>query len=294
MFPDEPDAEQFDRIVSWIKAWFEVVPLDAAVDALKTAKLPARAAVITFDDGYADNCTVALPILLKHRIPATFFIATGYLDGGRMWNDTVVEAIRRSRENLLELQLAGRMPETMPIGTNAEKRLAIGKILSQIKYLSFKDREDAARTIADQQGNNLPDNLMMTSEQVITMRGAGMLIGAHTVTHPILAKLSEAEARNEISDCKHSLEALLGEKIRLFAYPNGKPNLDFQIKDVSIIRDLGFDAGVTTAWGTANAQSDLMQLPRFTPWGNGQIAYSARLIRNIASNPQTQFGAERP
>ena len=103
LFPDEPDALRFDQVMGWVKTWFNVIPLDAAVDSLKARNLPARALAITFDDGYADNRTVALPILKRHGLSATFFIATGYLNGGRMWNDTIIEAIRGSKAKILEL-----------------------------------------------------------------------------------------------------------------------------------------------------------------------------------------------
>ena len=103
-----------------------MIPLDVAVDALKTGKLPARAAAITFDDGYADNRSIALPILKQHGLSATFFIATGYLNGGRMWNDTIIEAIRRSEAKKLEI---GRIKEFEGVQPQS---LAIGSILSLI------------------------------------------------------------------------------------------------------------------------------------------------------------------
>ena len=80
--PELPDRVRFEQILQWLKSWLNVLPLDQAVRRLSTGTLPERAASITFDDGYADNCTVALPLLLKHGLPATFFIATGFLDGG--------------------------------------------------------------------------------------------------------------------------------------------------------------------------------------------------------------------
>jgi peptidoglycan/xylan/chitin deacetylase (PgdA/CDA1 family) len=59
--------------------------------------------VITFDDGYADNVEVALPILLRYEIAADFFVSTGFLDGGRMWNDTVIEAFRATPLDRVDL-----------------------------------------------------------------------------------------------------------------------------------------------------------------------------------------------
>ncbi|MDP3537317.1 MAG: polysaccharide deacetylase family protein [Azonexus sp.] len=288
IFPDEPDARRFDLMMGWINSWFNVLALDAAVDALKKGNLPARAAAITFDDGYADNRTVALPILKKHGLPATFFIATSYLDGGRMWNDTIIEAVRASKTMHLDLShlpvFVDENMDKLDIGTNLEKRAAIELILGKIKYLPKVERAAAVRSIGERCGSQLPDDLMMTSQQVIEMRRAGMLIGAHTLTHPILAKLDATEVRNEIAGSKHRLESLLEEKISLFAYPNGKPNQDYQSKDAQIIEELGFDAALTTAWGVADGKSDLMQLPRFTPWDNSKRNFGTRLFKNILLN----------
>jgi peptidoglycan/xylan/chitin deacetylase (PgdA/CDA1 family) len=78
--------------------------------------LPERAAAITFDDGYADNFTRALPLLREQGLPATFFVATGFLDGGRMWNDTISEAIRRCNEDVVDLSAIGLTPGDAPGG----------------------------------------------------------------------------------------------------------------------------------------------------------------------------------
>ena len=103
LFPLELTSARFDAVCRWLRRWFNVIPLDEAVQALSRRELPARALAITFDDGYADNHEVALPILLKHGLPATFFIATGFLDGGRMWNDTVIESLRHCKAARLDL-----------------------------------------------------------------------------------------------------------------------------------------------------------------------------------------------
>ena len=95
LFPDEMHAQRFNEVCGWLKSWFNVLPLDKAVGHLKAGTLPCRAACITFDDGYSDNYHIAMPILQQHGLPCTFFIATGFMDGGCMWNDTIIEAVRR-------------------------------------------------------------------------------------------------------------------------------------------------------------------------------------------------------
>lgn len=282
------DARAFEQTITWLKKWFNVLPLDEAIVRLKEHSLPERAASITFDDGYADNFTVAMPILQSHGVTATFFIATGYLDGGRMWNDTVVEAVRLCAKPRLDLLSEGLGLHEL---NSAEAiRQAIMSILSNVKYRDPSERLKAVDYVASVAGASLPSDLMMTSEQVKMMRRGGMLIGAHTVTHPILARLAADEARAEVLDSRQFLESLLQERVGLFAYPNGKPNIDYRAGDVEMIRGLGFDAALTTAWGVADAESDLMQLPRFTPWDQTRFCFGFRLVNNLWQNPRLRSG----
>jgi peptidoglycan/xylan/chitin deacetylase (PgdA/CDA1 family) len=122
---------------------------------------------------------------------------------------------------------------------------------------------------------------MMTTAQVQQLHGAGMAIGGHTVNHPILARLDVAEARREMMEGKAALEAMTGEPVRLFAYPNGKPHEDYQAEHVALARELGFEAAVSTAWGARREPADVYQLPRFTPWDRDPLRFVVRLARNF-------------
>jgi peptidoglycan/xylan/chitin deacetylase (PgdA/CDA1 family) len=282
IFPSEVDATQFDTMCQWLASWYQVLPLDEAVSRLKSNSLPERACAITFDDGYADNRHVALPILKRHGLPATFFIATGFLDGGRMWNDTVIESIRMSPLPVLDLQeLLGPEFAAVTIATNDEKRTAIDAIIGRIKYLPVAERASLVDQIALHAKADPPKDLMMTSAEVVEMRQAGMQIGAHTVSHPILARLDAREARTEIATSKEYLEALLKERVGLFAYPNGKPGTDYSAESVAIARELGFDAAVSTEWGAARSATDVFQIPRFTPWDRTKLKFGVRMAGNL-------------
>jgi peptidoglycan/xylan/chitin deacetylase (PgdA/CDA1 family) len=279
LFPGEQDIRRFGEVLSWISKWFQVLPLDEAVTRLQAGTLPACAAAITFDDGYADNATNALPVLQHHEMKATFFVATAFLDGGRMWNDSVVEAVRTSRADVLDLNAEGL--GKYDLGSNEQRRIAIGALLANIKYLDPVKRQETVAFVQRCAGGVLPDNLMMTSRQVKQLRQAGMQIGAHTCSHPILAKLSDEEALNEITGSKSVLESLLGEAISLFAYPNGKPGKDYLAKHAAMVRQAGFEAAVSTAYGVSSAATDRYQLPRFSPWDNGRFRYGVRMLSNL-------------
>lgn len=282
LFPDEVHSRTFDDMCGWIREWFNVLPLDVAVAGLKTGTLPARAACITFDDGYADNHDIAMPILQRHGLTSTFFIATGYLDGGIMWNDVLIEAVRRTRQSALDLGvLLGDDSGAVAVTSTNDKRLAIQALLGKIKYLPPEARGALCAAIAAQAGIAVPTDLMMRSDQVQALHRGGMQIGAHTVSHPILARLSNGEAMDEIARSKRALEDLLQESVGLFAYPNGKPGVDYLPETVDIVRSLGFDAAVSTRWAASRQGTDVFQLPRFTPWDRSKLRFGARLFTNL-------------
>lgn len=285
IFPGEVDVRQFDQMMQWVKRWCNVLPLDEATARLQDGTLPARAAAITFDDGYADNHDNALPILQRHGLSATFFIATCYLDGGRMFNDSVIEAARNSTDDQVDLQEFDLRPPSgaarWPLDSASARRDVIGAILGQIKYAEPALRQGLADAFAAKLGGRLPTNLMMSSQQVQEMRRAGMQIGAHTHTHPILARLDRQAARDEILINKNRLEGFLDEPVTLFAYPNGRPGKDYIAESVDVVRQLGFTAAVTTAMGAADGATDPFQLPRFTPWDRTRNRFGLRLAANL-------------
>lgn len=282
LFPDEMHARRFDDLCAWLASWFNILPLDQAVTHLKDGTLPARAACITFDDGYADNHHVAMPILRRHQLTATFFIATGFLDGGRMWNDTIIETVRGCCDlSLLAVDGLPRFVRNADGPTVADRQAAIAALINHIKYRQVAERVSVTEQLAKSVSAQLPTKLMMTVSEVKAMRQAGMQIGAHTVSHPILARLADEQARQEIGDSKRFLEGLLGERVGLFAYPNGKPGEDYSPQTVEVVRSLGFDAAVSTHWGASGQADDLFQIRRFTPWDRSRLRFGVRVISNL-------------
>lgn len=277
--PDEPSAQEFERRMQWVRAWFNVLPLSEAARRLADGTLPSRAMAITFDDGYADNRDVAAPILHRLGLTATFFIATGFLGGGCMWNDRVTEAVRSRDAASLDLSALGL--GSFGLDDTISRRRAAAAVIKAIKHLDPTARQAATDAVVQSVGGQPAPALMMSVDQLRGLRTLGMQVGAHTITHPILARATEAEAMHEIEAGKRQLEALLDEPVNLFAYPNGVPGADYLPEHVRMVRDVGFSAAVSTAWGTASAASDRFQLPRFTPWDRSRWRFGARLLANL-------------
>ncbi|MCG5516872.1 MULTISPECIES: polysaccharide deacetylase family protein [unclassified Ectothiorhodospira] len=279
MLPGDPDAATFRWQVQVVSRLFHVLPLAEALKRLQNGTLPPRAACITFDDGYADNHDVALPLLREQGLPATFFVATGFLDGGMMFNDRILEAIRRMPSGEVDL-------EDMGLGTRRidgldERKALIKEVIQSVKYLERGEREDKVAGLAAQCPQALPDDLMMTTAQLKALDAAGMEIGGHTHSHPILARLTDDQARAEILQGKETLESILGHPVRLFAYPNGKPGSDYLPQHAAMVRECGFEAAVSTTWGVSTRETDPYQLARFTPWDASPGRFGLRLVRNL-------------
>lgn len=276
LFPEEMTAVRFDRLVGLLARSMRPMALGEAARALAEGRLPARSIAITFDDGYADNAEVAMPILRRHGIGATFFISTGFLDGGRMWNDEVIETLRRCRAPEIDGSSFGL--GRLPLHDDAARRRAVDLLLPKVKYQGLAEREEALARLREAAGAPaLPADLMMRSDQVRALVDGGMEIGAHTVRHPILQQVPLDEARREIADGRAALERLTGRPVELFAYPNGRPGKDYGDAHVQLVRELGFRFAVSTAQRVASPGEDPHQLPRFTPWDRSLPRYMLRL-----------------
>ncbi|MEZ5481318.1 MAG: polysaccharide deacetylase family protein [Porticoccaceae bacterium] len=243
-----PTVSEFEWQMELLAQHFNPLPLSEALSLMDYGELPERAVCVTFDDGYADNQALALPVLQRLGVPATIYVATGYLDGGRMWNDTIVEAMRIASKKKVDLSAIGLGIHN--INGQDDRRKAAASIISEVKHWPPAKREAAIQYIAAIEMNGeLPTNLMLTTEQLKGLSDSGVDIGAHTTTHPILATLELSEARKEILGSKDELESIIGKTVDNFAYPNGRPEIDYHVEHRDLAELAGYKSAVSTQWG---------------------------------------------
>ena len=266
----------FDAQMRMLSRFYNVMTLSDAVTAQSEGRLPYRAMVVTFDDGYADNYDVALPILQQYGIPATFFVATGFLNGGRMWNDTIIDAVAQTKEtklNLADIDLGSYNCNGID-----NRKSTIEKLIGKLKYLPVEERLMRCARVLQVTRATLNNDLMMSSDQVRAISDAGMEIGGHTVSHPILSQVNDVTAVKEIADGKATLEGMIQKEVTSFAYPNGRPEQDFQDKHATMVEQAGFKAAVTTERGMTYADNHRFRLPRFTSWDQSAVKFLLRMI----------------
>lgn len=278
LLDSEPTVDIFRWQMELLATCFNVLPVHEAVTRVAAGTLPPRAVAITFDDGYRSMHDLAMPVLREFSLPATVFVTTGHLhDDSSMWNDIILEAVRRQNGAPLDLSAAGL--DTYALATPQQRRVAAERLTEHCKYLPPVKRSAMIDVLRTRIGRDLRQELMLTPAMIRTLARNDIDIGGHTVNHPILACLEDDDARREIVDNKRELEAICGQPVRLFAYPNGKYGNDFDQRHVSMVREAGYDAAFTTAIGAATRTSDRFQYPRSRPWDTHPLMFAARLLR---------------
>jgi peptidoglycan/xylan/chitin deacetylase (PgdA/CDA1 family) len=268
----------------------QVISLQSLTQALRQGRLPRRAVVITFDDGYADNLLTAKPLLEKHHLPATVFVATGYIgDRREFWWDEL---------DRLFLQ-PGNLPQTLQLGVNGilhkwelqdtahysqadcnrhrhwkpwhettpGPRQQIYHALWKLMHpLSEKERQRVREDLlawAQTEPLVRSTHRTLADQEVAELARGGLIeIGAHTVSHPMLSALSGAAQQEEIVRSKRELEGILGQQVQSFAYPYGR-ECDYTEETTALVKEAGFACACTTSSGIIGRRASPYQLHRF-------------------------------
>jgi peptidoglycan/xylan/chitin deacetylase (PgdA/CDA1 family) len=282
--------DRFEQHLAMLLRQTNIMRLSEMVDRAAAGKaLPRRAVAITFDDGYSDNVRAAEPILARARVPATLFVATGYVETGRpYWWDAIDTAI-------LGLPLPSRLELPFPAGPRdwtitdepvgqdtwnalsgtvpGSRRAAYVEIMPAVKPLDPLARErvlDALRLACGVDLAGEPDARPMTPQNVAEMDRRGLIeIGAHTVDHPQLSRLDPVQQDDEIANSARMLLHWTGHAPALFAYPYGS-NADYDADSVNAVERAGFRAACSNFPGLVNAKTAPFELPRM-------------LVRNISA-----------
>lgn len=266
----------FARQVAHIARHYRVLTVEELVERARRGTVPANALALTFDDGYRDSLTHAAPILAQHGLPATIFLATGCIGTPEMlWFDRVALAFKLGRRTAIELP--GGAP--LRLETGEDRLTALELALAWLKSLPDDERCRAIdRLVAELRPRTLerPKRIMLTWEEVDALRGLGFSVGAHTVTHPILSRMSPVRAREEILGSKAAIERALGVQARTFAYPNGGAK-DYTEQTVRLVQECGFACAVTTRWGLNGAGTPAFELRRGGPWEHHLPTFALKL-----------------
>lgn len=252
----------FEQHVRYLAANYRVLPLDEAVRRLASgSRLPANAVAITFDDGYADNLEAART-LNRHGLSATFFITAGCLAGEQpFWLSEIRQLLFSMPDGPVRLAAPGVTLE-LTLGDQPSRQAATRTLTRVIKSHPIPVREALRDQLRQAAGAPVRDGYMLTWEQLAEMQRLGMIVGAHTLTHPNLPSAGGRDAHAEIAGSKARLEQELGTSVTLFSYPNGGAERYYTPDLQRMVKECGFEAALTSRNGFAGPSSDLYALER--------------------------------
>ena len=274
-FPAVPTAV-FEQQMTHVARTAHVMPLEELVTRQARGALPRNALAITFDDGYRDNLVHAAPILRRLGLPATVFVATGFIGTAETpWWDRLALALKETSAVTFTAPWGHRFPLDSP----AARLNALQTVQEHLKGLWDDERQQCLAACLE--GLGAPDaarfrNLMLTWEDVRALGELGIGIGAHTVNHVILSRVSAERARSEILGSREMVEAGCGVVPRAFAYPNGRP-ADYTEAVLGIVRDAGFTCAVTTRFGLNTPATSPWELRRGGPWEEDAPTFALKL-----------------
>lgn len=259
------DSDTFSQQMAYLNDHFHVVSLTDACKMITEDTIDRPTAVITFDDGYLNNATVALPILQQYNFPFTIYLATELINTiSSVWFTRIHQAIADTQLRSLNWQ-----GDVFSLQTNSEKLHCSRSIQEWFKTLHPSDIErnihlfrDALELSAVAE-TTAPAFAMLSKSDITTLVNTGLVeFGAHTAEHTILSRLTRDEQQHQISRSIEAVSKLTGKECLHFAYPNGSGN-DFNEDSVDILTEMGVLSATTMIKGKATNSSDLFRLPRY-------------------------------
>ncbi len=275
-----------ETLASWRKKKIDLVTLDEAVRRIQNGHKGRRFVAITFDDGYRDNAEIAAPILRKYDAPYTIFVATGLVEGtADLWWDGLEAII--ARQDGLMIRIDGENAE-FDCSTPEKKNKTFDRLRAYLtEEVDEYEQRRWIRELAELYKFDLEAQrkmAMMTWQEIRELAKDPLCtIGAHTIHHYAVARLSDEDARFEIQEGARILEAELGYWPRHFAYPYGYPSAA-GVRDFKITSGLDFDSAVTTRPGVIfrEHKCHMAALPRISLNGNFQLQrYTNTLLSGI-------------
>lgn len=264
------DIREFKKQMRHVKKCYSVVTMHEVADSLaKKKNFSVPSVIITFDDGFVNNYTLAYPILKELGLPAMIYLTTGFIGTMKIpWVDDLMDLLSVTKEKRLYFpELLN--DEALDIRTRRQKRHAASRLFQLMLRLDHQRKIQCMNKLAkilrvDDISRDNADRKMLNWQEVIEMSKNNIYFGPHTVTHPTLNKMDLPEAKREIYESKMEIEKRLGNKATHFAIPNGKKE-DFSGDLKRYCKDIGMDTVVSTDPGLVSPQSDQYFLKRILP-----------------------------
>lgn len=246
--------ENFIDHLDLFQSNYEVISIDQLCEYHQSGYIPEDAVCITFDDGYHDNLSVAKPLIEHAEVPATIFLATGFLDLPSYWWDRLSSVFSQINAEVLDSAHAADI-----LGPDIP--MTLDRVWGFLRDLDHMERDETLDRIALTLGVQQiaqPVARPMTRKEAKHMPSSLISIGAHTVNHVWLPVLEESRMLEEINASIQDCQEISGKPVFKMAYPYGAYN----DKVTRVAESLGINCAVTTTAGRVTVDTPLLALPR--------------------------------
>ncbi len=264
-----------------LRRFATVVPLESALEKLfRGQSLPPRAVALTFDDGYRDNLTLALPMLEALGLPATFFLVPGLLsDGVAPWWETVSRAITSAATSHF---MWGN--ELLPLASVAQRRRARRRVEHDVKELSHAERVAAVEQLRDELRPTGPaisgGELFMDWDSAKQLVERGFTVGSHTCRHAILSRESASAQVADLAASRRVLQDKLSVSADVLAYPNGR-KVDYNDHTLAAARAAGHRWALTTNEGVNRPDTPPLEIRRVVIYPERSVLDLLAALRHL-------------
>lgn len=246
--------ETFEKVLEFVGRNFTVLSLQRFL-AGERGNTSRPGCLLTFDDGWRDNYTTALPLLKKYNLPAIVFAVSGLIGTKRTFWVERLTKIWRDQEGRARLEASLEKA----LGTNAGSD-GLEEIVEHLKHMACAEREQILETLTGADlGSDASGDELLSWEEAAAMQREQVEIEAHSVTHPLLIYEDDSTLQRELQDGKQILERKLGKKIRAFAYPNG--NWDDRVRNM--VQQAGYECAFAGERGWHRHGDDPFTIRRF-------------------------------
>jgi peptidoglycan/xylan/chitin deacetylase (PgdA/CDA1 family) len=252
----------FEAQMRYVRRRYRVLSLDELCEEMEKPSGKGDAVAVTFDDGYRDLYSHALPVLRKYQIPATIFLPVTCIETGQVpWYDRIFLALQVFPEVKFEIDLDRR--RTFELTSFHTRLQAAAEIIQYLRTLPDDRRRECCAGLEERiilPQDELRDR-MLTWEQIRAMCREGINFGSHTMTHPAVSQLTTAQLDSELGESKRVLENRIGSPAVHFAYPFGKPADCGTVASPVLVRN-GYRSAATTVEGTNEPGDNCFELRR--------------------------------
>ena len=269
------DPRVFEAQMKYIRKHYRIVPLGQMCAELTNDDVMRPTLAITFDDGYRDLYTHALPVLRKYAIPATIYLIGRSMETGESpWYDRIFVALEHVAGNAIEVEMDA--PRRFALTSVADRRQAAWEIVCFLRTVS--DARRRAWCVEFETRMKPPQaelaNRILDWNQVRSMQASGISFGAHTMTHPSVARLASTDLEQELGASRSLLESKLDAPTVDFAYPFGKLS-DCSLAADSYLARSGYRSAVTTVEGINSFGANSFRLNRMQISDDGSLSLFA-------------------